>query len=65
VTPVWVTEKNWVGFALARWTRRAARLPEAASWSMRVARDATSENSLTTKKAFARMRRTTTRKPVY
>jgi hypothetical protein len=64
VMPIWVAEKNGVGLALACWTSRAARWPATASWSIRVARAATSENSVATKNPFMRMRRTTTKKPV-
>src|SRR6266571_4557947 len=53
VTPNCVPEMNRVGLALARWTSRAARLPAAASWSIRVERDETSANSVATKKPLA------------
>src|SRR6266851_2837742 len=64
VTPSWVPEMNRVGLALARWTRRAARLPAAASWSIRVERDDTSANSVATKNPLAATRSRTMKRPV-
>src|SRR5690349_9735787 len=52
-----------VGLFLARWISRAARLPVAATWSMRVERDDTSANSVATKKPLAATRQTTTTRP--
>src|SRR5947209_2117475 len=63
VTPSCVPEMKRVGFSLARWTRRAARLPDVAIWSMRVERDDTSANSVATKNPFAAIRTTTMSRP--
>src|SRR6266542_1304363 len=63
VTPSCVAEMKSVGLFFARWIMRAARLPVAASWSMRVEREETRANSVATKKPFAATSSRTTMTP--
>src|SRR6185503_5011295 len=54
VMPSWVAAMNGSGSDTARRTARAARCPSAISWSTRVLRTVTIENSAATKKPLAR-----------